>query len=144
MGYALGMNDPQKARWLKWTAATLLLLYWCALFAGTHLPGNSSGPARYNDKTAHYVGYAGLAFLLSFGWYARRPWNRSGMLWVLAIAATYGMLDELSQIPIPSRSGEWDDWVADLLGAVSGIVAFTLVLTVARALWQRVNVQQTS
>jgi VanZ family protein len=132
--YALGMNESEKPRSMAMLATTLLLLYWCALFTGTHLPNYSSGPARYNDKTAHYVGYAGLAFLLSFAWTSRRRWNRQGMLVVLAATSTYAMVDELSQIPIPGRSGEFGDWIADFLGSISGILAFTLLLMALRML----------
>ena len=105
----------------------LLLVYWAALATGTHWPSYGSGPPRYHDKTAHFVGYAGLAFLLSFVWATRRRWEPRGMLLVLATTMTYGMLDELSQIPIPGRSGEFRDWVADLLGSTTGILAFTML-----------------
>ncbi len=116
-------------------ATVLLLAYWAALAGGTHWPNYGSGPARYNDKLAHFVGYAGLAFLLSFVWTTRRRWQWRGMWLVLATTTTYAMLDELSQIPIPGRSGEFRDWLADLLGSTVGILAFSVIVGLARAWW---------
>jgi VanZ family protein len=134
----LKMNT-KRPRWLKLLALAMLLVYWGALFTGTHIPNYSSGPARYNDKTAHYVGYAGLAFLLSFVSATRRRWERRAMLLVLATTSTYAMVDELSQIPIPGRSGEVGDWIADFLGSISGILAFTIALAAVKVLDERTS-----
>jgi VanZ family protein len=134
----LKMN-AEKPSWLTRLALAVLLVYWGTLFAGTHLPNYSTGPARYNDKAAHYVGYAGLAFLLSFVCATRRRWNGRALLLVLATTATYAMVDELSQIPIPGRSGELGDWIADSLGSISGILAFTVVLATVKMLCERKN-----
>lgn len=129
--------NAEKHRWLMLLALAMLLVYWGALFTGTHLPNYSTGPARYNDKMAHYVGYAGLAFLLSFVSATRRRWNGRAILLVLATASTYAMVDELSQIPIPGRSGELGDWIADFLGSISGILAFSFVLAAVKAFRER-------
>ncbi len=101
--------------------------------AGTHTPNLSIGTPQYNDKTAHYVAFAGLAFLLSWTWTTRRPFVPRGILFALCVAALYGALDEYTQLFVPGRFGDVADWVADALGAVSGVCTFWLL----DLLWRR-------
>ena len=103
----------------------LLLVYWSALALGTHWPHTSHhATVQYNDKLAHYVGYAGLAFLISMFWSSRWRISWRAILIILALCMTYGALDELSQMLVPGRSAEVADWVADSVGALSGIAIF--------------------
>lgn len=64
------------------------------------------------DKVFHGVGFALLAFPLSFV----RP--RSA-LWVILAAIAYGALIEGIQ-PTFGRSAEWADLLADAVGAIAG------------------------
>ena len=81
----------------------LLALYWIALAAGTHAPRLPTVSTPYGDKFAHYVAYAGLAFLLSWAWTTRRAFFPQGILFAFGVASVYGAIDELTQIPIPGR-----------------------------------------
>ena len=74
------------------------------------------------DKLAHLVCWAGIGFL-GFPVF-RRCWPAFGL------AGAHGALIELVEIPIPGRSGELLDLVADLLGAAPGVA-------LARPLWGR-------
>ncbi len=123
-------------RFVSWTtlAAGLLAAYWLLLVTGTHLPSHSMGPARYNDKLAHLTGYAGLAFLLSWAWTTRRPLRPVGAWLVWGICVLHGALDELTQIPVPGRSGEFGDWFADSGGAAIGLACFCTIWLVYRRL----------
>ena len=103
----------------------LLVLYWIAILTATHLPEVPSVALARQDKMAHYVAYAGLAFLLSWAWTSRgRDFLPRGMLFALAVATLYGAVDELTQIPVPGRFGDWYDWLADMIGALTGTVVF--------------------
>ncbi len=113
-------------RSLTWSrfVTTLLILYWVALTTATHVPQLPSGSMAYGDKFAHYIAYAGLAFLLSWAWTTRRPFYPKGILFAFGVAVAYGAVDELTQIPVPGRFGDWYDWIADSIGAMTGICLF--------------------
>ncbi len=89
------------------------------------LPNNS-------DKAAHFLGYAGLAFLTAAVALRRSRWSRGAALGLLAGLMAYGLIDEFLQIPIPGRSADVWDWVADSLGAATGIGMFRLVQKTAQ------------
>ena len=108
-------------------AATVLILYWIALFIATHVPIDAIELAHNSDKVIHFAAYAGLAFLLAL---AMRPQRRSG-LWtyaaLYATAASYAVVDELIQSLVPGRSADPLDWLADVCGAGAGLVVYWIV-----------------
>jgi VanZ family protein len=89
-----------------------------AIFAASSIPTLPT-PADA-DKTAHAVVYGVLATVtvraLARGTLARV--TTSVMLASIAIAALYGVSDEIHQIFVPGRSPEVLDVVADVTGAV--------------------------
>ncbi len=118
-------RKSEKTCWPRLIGA-LLLIYWLALFCGTHMPVSVKGMARHGDKFLHLFAYSGLALLLALTW--RACWGHSVRLlaWVFAICVVYGGVDELLQIPIPSRHGDSRDWLADVTGAVVGLAVYSL------------------
>ena len=110
----------------------MLLAYWGLIFTGTHVPiRHVPGMEHNGDKILHFVAYAGLAWLLGVWFWAR---GRSGWrtaLAVFAVAAVYGGLDELLQIPV-GRNADVADWLADCGGAAAGLV----VLALTQAVWR--------
>ena len=78
-------------------------------------------PDLVSDKILHFLAYGffGVFNLRAFHGGFRKP-----VLWAtvaaLALTAGFGALDELRQSGVSSRSGSWDDWVADLAGALAG------------------------
>jgi VanZ family protein len=103
----------------------LLVLYWLAMFVGTHWPKlplpQVDSPLRI-DKILHFSGYLGLAVLLFGSIYLnRRPASllRAAVVVALIIAG-YGVLDELTQ-PYFGRFASWTDWFADLAGCAVGL-----------------------
>ena len=95
--------------------------YWLALFIGTHIPRIPKAlEMPGSDKWQHFVAYAGLAFLLaawrSFG----KPLTWKLALGVAAIVIGYGIVDELTQIPV-GRDAEFNDWLADSVGTGIGL-----------------------
>ncbi len=73
------------------------------------------------DKLAHAVVYGILVALL---WFGRRRRNDLGKYWGVAVflgAAAYGALMEYIQATyFPSRSFEFDDMIANAVGAAAG------------------------
>jgi VanZ family protein len=97
----------------------VLALYWLALFTGTHIPNVPQILSGYSDKYKHFVAFLGLGLLLCYVSDGENFWRRFGC--VLAIGATYGAIDELTQSFVPGRETDILDWGADTLGTATGI-----------------------
>jgi VanZ family protein len=126
---------------MNWTriASLTLALYWIALATATHVPKLPTVSLRHGDKIAHYLAYSLLGFALSWAWATRRPFFPVGLVVVMVVAIAYGAVDELTQIPVPGRYGEWYDWFADSCGAVTGVLLFWAVATLFFWLTRRVR-----
>ena len=117
------MNQLRSTLWPRLTTG-LLILYWVGLTAGTHAPRLPVDLPGGSDKIAHFVAFAGLAFLLSWVWTTRRPLVPLGLIFALGVAVLYAFLDEQTQRLVPGRSCELADWLADVTGALIGISLF--------------------
>jgi VanZ family protein len=111
-------------------ASFLLVVYWSALFVGTHIPRPPQIGVHLGDKLLHFGAFLGLAFLLAWAIPKSRRHRILHLMLAGSIAAGYGALDEFTQIPV-GRTADILDWLADLVGAVSGLVVYT----VARHSW---------
>jgi len=114
------------------TVVTLLTFYWAALFVGTHIPAPVYR-GQANDKLLHLCAYAGLSFLMAWVFAGTRPRTRV-VAASLAVVVTYGAIDELSQLLVPGRHGDPWDWMADVTGALFGLLAYFLVWTLLQQL----------
>jgi VanZ family protein len=134
------MSIPRPSRRLVLVAA--VLVYWLVLFAATHKPiapgswlARISRPAgvAHLDKVQHVVAFAALAALLcaAAASYVHPSWRLYAG--VFGVVALYGALDEWSQGLIDYRYPDVLDWVADVVGAAVGVLAFV----VARRRWRR-------
>ncbi len=117
----------QPKKWLKYRTLWLvaLVIYWTALFIGTHMPPKASFVLVHGlDKVLHFLAYAGLAFVGASYWQIAGGYLRAvhfRFLWIgLAI---FGAVDELLQIPV-GRDGNIYDWFADIAGVLMGIFIF--------------------
>ena len=115
----------------------LFALYWLAMFLATHIPMPPVESVPNNtDKLVHLVMYAGFAFLFAL-WLSARQAHPTHLIWkVLGASILYGMLDELLQIPIESRSADIWDFVMDQIGAVIGWGCFRFSRLKANWLWE--------
>lgn len=110
-------------RYRRWLVLTLAI-YWIALFVGTHVPlGEVDALPQHSDKAMHFAGYAGLAFLFGLCLAATGPMSWRQYCLAFGVTAAYGVLDELLQIPLHSRTADLYDLFADWIGALVGLAA---------------------
>jgi VanZ family protein len=102
------------------------LVYWLAMFIGTHLPGRPVplDPAHSWDKVEHVTAFAGLAMLLCVAGALWRGASQRLLVMVLGLLALYGIMDEMTQQFLPFRTPDTGDWLANMLGAGLGLSLF--------------------
>lgn len=100
----------------------LVLTSWPSLgTTGPQLPGL--------DKVVHFGLYAVLGYLVARA--LSVPRTRIALFAALAGITVFGLLDEVHQAWIPGREASVADWIADLLGAATGLVVATQLLSLA-------------
>ena len=101
----------------------------------TGLPGSlfpRVKPAIGLDKVAHIIMYAGFAYACLWGYRKQFVTNglnyrRKAIMLAIVISIAYGGLTELMQEHlVPSRTGDWFDFIADALGTCLGALVFYL------------------
>ena len=123
-------------RWLwLWgpPVGEMVVLFWISSQPDPSIPSGVS------DKTAHFAAFFVLA-AVALRAMAGGRWSgvtlRAALV-ALAIAAGYGVLDELHQMLTPGRFPGVDDWIADALGAVTavlvGLIAAALLRQMTRS-----------
>lgn len=99
----------------------------------TGLPGSvfpRVKPVVGIDKVVHVLMYAGFAFACIWGYRKQfvsngLQYKKKALLLAIIISIAYGGLTELMQeYLIPSRTGDWIDFLADSLGTLIGITVF--------------------
>ena len=101
----------------------------------TGLPGSvfpRVKPVVGLDKVVHLCMYAGFAFLCIWGYRKQFisngiTYKRKAILLAVVISIAYGGLTELMQeYLVPSRTGDWVDFLADGIGTLLGATIFYL------------------
>lgn len=99
--------------------------------------GQVAAPDIVNfDKVAHFFIFGLLATLVARNGFV------PGRAWVPIVAVSvFGLTDEWHQSFTPGRSVEFDDWLADTLGAAVAVTVYAhwprYRTTLERALWRR-------
>ncbi len=109
-------------------ALTALLIYWGLILVLTSLPQDNMPNVQTNDKLSHFFAYLGLSFLFYSYLRLKRgidSHKKQIITLVLSVVIIYGALDEIHQMFVPGRSADIIDWIADSLGAVSGVLIIT-------------------
>ncbi len=104
-------------------ATILLASYWFLLFVATHMPKAPTVRIHYADKIFHFGAYAGLAFLLAWAIPNSSRYRFAHVCLAALLAISYGAIDECLQIPV-GRTAEFQDWLADALGAIVGVLCY--------------------
>jgi len=110
----------------KWLALGWLILISILFFLpGSALPKNNWFNLIHIDKWVHVGMFAVLLFLWRS---AFTPVTRNHNLMLLIIALIYGLLVEFIQLNwVPNRDFDLYDVLADMIGAVLGILCFLQV-----------------
>lgn len=95
----------------------------------------------FTTQAGHFLEFALLAWLVAWWLAARRDrrrgtWGDEGaaagtatilrdaaLAW--AAVASYGVIIEVVQLPLPYRSAQWSDVAIDAAGALAGLLAFS-------------------
>jgi VanZ family protein len=126
------MPDPQSSagrrlRRLASRARTLAVVYMAVLFAATHIPSMPAHGFSMFDKVEHFASYGVLTMLVLVCWELTIGVLQAKHYFAIWLAGTfYATFDELTQIPVGRRC-DVNDWAADILGIVVGLVAFRLL-----------------
>jgi VanZ family protein len=119
-------SSAARVRRLASRARTLALVYLVALFAATHIP-LPDGTLENSDKLYHIGAYAALTLLVLAGWELTIGVLEAKHYFALWLVGTlYAAFDELTQTPV-GRHCDPNDWVADVVGIVAGVIMFQLV-----------------
>ena len=78
------------------------------------------------DKTLHFAGYAGLAFLFGRAFAGEPVAFPAALVYAFVASSAYGATDEWHQSFTPGRSPSVLDWVADTVGAGIGVVVYRM------------------
>jgi VanZ family protein len=113
--------------------ALLWALVIAALAGASDLPDGPAVP--HLDKVVHFGVYLVLGGLLGWGW--TRAGQRPARTWLLVFALLLGASDEYRHSLNPKRTAELGDWVADALGAATGLLLTTRLLARRRDDGQR-------
>ena len=111
-------------------------LYWFILFILTSIPTDALPTVGGIDKIEHFLAYAVLAFMLGLAFYFQSAFHLSlklKFLFSFSISLTYGILDELHQIPIPGRYFDWWDLFSNFIGILIGLTLLKWFINVGKS-----------
>lgn len=120
--------------WLRQWAPVVAQM--AAIFAASSMTAVPELPAGLSNHTGHFIGYAILGSLGLRG-FAGATWRGvtpRAAGWSVLLSSAYGVTDELHQALVPNRTPAVDDWAADTVGALVGVL---LVLMLARVVGRR-------
>lgn len=94
-------------------------------------------------KTAHFTEYAILGILFYFFYSQTLPQKNGLQLFVLAILSSflYACTDEIHQLFVPGRSGQFTDVLVDTLGAFCGCLLLLAIRRLRRVSQARRHLQ---
>ncbi len=79
-------------------------------------------------KMAHFCEYAVLSIAFALHFLINKKSGRYRIIWSTLLSACYAATDEYHQTFVPGRSGQLSDVLLDTMGALVGVVCFTLLL----------------
>lgn len=97
----------------------VLVIYWIAIFTGTHLPDVLDFSPRVHDKAKHFAAFFGLAMLLCYVTNSSRLVLRFTV--IALVCLTYAAIDEVTQNFVVGRVADFHDFVADAIGVACAI-----------------------
>ena len=96
------------------------------MFVGTHLPPFGDQGITHMDKMLHCSAYLLLTTCLLASWELASGILQPAHYFVVwQVVILYGLFDEITQTPF-GRQCDGLDWLADVAGAVAGLIVFQL------------------
>jgi VanZ family protein len=117
---------------------SVLAVYWLGIFIATHSPGQPEILNQVSDKSLHWAAYCGLAILYSLWSSTRYKFSIGWVCRSFLILASYGIADELLQIPV-NRHCDFLDWLADIGGILVGLCIPIFARKLFPKLWNRLT-----
>jgi VanZ family protein len=108
-----------------------LILYCLLIYIQSAYPSPEQIPSfPFVDKVLHFAAYGIMGILFYRAYQTLRIKDNIPMLMVLSVvsASLYGISDEIHQSFVPFREAEVTDGVADILGAISGVYLYQLLV----------------
>jgi len=104
----------------------------------THIPDL---PAGLSNHTGHFFAYGvlGASALRAFAGVSWAGVAGLPALKATVLASLYGVTDELHQVFVANRFPGADDWVADTLGALTGVGLVLLLARIRRSRRARID-----
>lgn len=113
-----------------------IIIYVVIIFLVSSIPSLTPPGPKFllKDKLAHFVEYWVLGILLfkGVGWNLT-PSRIATFVFLVAVGASIGALDELYQGLIPGRTLDIHDWYADIIGVAVAVALFTFTRLGGRA-----------
>ena len=106
---------------------------WCTgiFVESSHAIPNIGPDWPYKDKIAHALIYALLSGLICrafSGWQWWREHRIGLVITGIVLACLYGLSDEWHQSYVIYRTADSADWIADVIGSVTGALGFVRVI----------------
>jgi VanZ family protein len=134
------------ARFLGWFASAPTFVRWgCVALEMAILWWASSGPIggahasmlrAFLHNLAHVVAYAAMGAMAALACSGARELRASERATAVAIAAAYGVIDEIHQRFVPGRASALSDVGSDLFGAVFGVMLVHGLRSSERGSWR--------
>ncbi len=108
-----------------------LIIYCILIFLQSSFPSIESIPELpYTDKLLHFFAYAVLGALFLRAYKTLQIRNNLKLLIILSVLSSslYGISDEIHQYFVPSRSFEYVDILADVLGSLFGVFIYQFIM----------------
>lgn len=84
-----------------------------------------------SDKVEHFGAYFVLSLLITFTFNLQtkiKILSKRAFIFSFIIVSFYGLFDEVHQLFIPGRMFDWWDLVADMVGALLGILVVKFII----------------
>ena len=82
-------------------------------------------------KAAHFCEFALLCFMFNFSFYFTFEGKPKRIL-SLALTSAYAATDEFHQLFVEGRACQFTDWLIDTAGALCGLLAFVILLSIIK------------
>jgi VanZ family protein len=120
---------------------TSLVIYSLTLVILTSVPLSNAAKSGYIDKIQHFGAYGLLTFILYFAIYFQNQiliFKKHTTFFTMFFAFTFGLLNEIHQLFIPTRTFSKFDLLANLLGSILMVIVINLTLRILKLIKIRI------